>query len=76
MQAHPLNVAPALALHPEQAKQLQVVAGQIVKVGTAAGKATLPVVLDKRVALGTVWIETGHGATVPIGAGRVTMVAV
>lgn len=76
LQAHPLNVAPALALHPEQAKQLQVVAGQMVKVSTAAGKATLPVVLDTRVALGTVWIETGHGATAPIGAGRVTMVAV
>ncbi|MRU32212.1 hypothetical protein FGX02_00310, partial [Xylella fastidiosa subsp. multiplex] len=70
------NVAPALALHPEQAQQLHVVAGQIVKVGTAAGKSTLPVVLDTRVALGTVWIETCDGATVPIGSGRVTMRAV
>ncbi|HHW4677989.1 MAG TPA: NADH-quinone oxidoreductase subunit NuoG [Xylella sp.] len=76
LQAHPLNVVPALVLHPEQAVQLQVVAGQMVKVGTVAGQATLPVVLDKRVALGTVWIETGHGATTPISAGRVTVVAV
>ncbi len=75
LQAHPLNVAACVAMHPEQAAQLQVAAGQMVKVGTVAGKATLPVVLDKRVAAGTVWIESGHGATAPIGAGRVTVVA-
>lgn len=75
LQSHPLNVAPCVAMHPEQAAQLQVQAGQMVKVGTDAGKATLPVVLDKRVAPGTVWIESGHGATAPLGAGRVTVVA-
>jgi NADH-quinone oxidoreductase subunit G len=75
LQAHPLNAAPAVVLHPEQAAQLQVAEGQMVKVGTDAGKATLPVVLDKRVAAGTVWIESGHGATAPLGAGRVTVVA-
>ncbi|RBF17649.1 molybdopterin dinucleotide binding domain-containing protein, partial [Xanthomonas oryzae] len=75
LQSHPLNVAPCVAMHPEQAAQLQVQAGQMVKVGTDAGEATLPVVLDKRVAPGTVWIESGHGATAPLGAGRVTVVA-
>ncbi|MCF5949877.1 molybdopterin dinucleotide binding domain-containing protein, partial [Xanthomonas perforans] len=75
LQSHPLNIAPCVAMHPEQATQLQVQAGQMVKVGTDAGKATLPVVLDKRVAPGTVWIESGHGATAPLGAGRVTVVA-
>ncbi|MEE7546332.1 NADH-quinone oxidoreductase subunit G, partial [Xanthomonas sp. Kuri4-1] len=75
LQSHPLNVAACVALHPDQAAQLQVSEGQMVKVGTDAGKATLPVVLDKRVAAGTVWIESGHGATAPLGAGRVTVVA-
>jgi len=75
LQAHPLNLAPAVVMSPEAAAQLQVAEGQMVKVGTAAGKATLPVVLDKRVAAGTVWIESGHGATAPLGAGRVTVVA-
>lgn len=45
------------------------------KVGTDAGKATLPVVVDARVAAGSVWIESGHGATAPLGAARVTVVA-
>jgi len=75
LQAHPLNLAPAVVMSPEQASKLQVAEGQVVKVGTDAGKATLPVVLDKRVAAGTVWIESGHGATAPLGAGRVTVVA-
>lgn len=75
LQAHPLNIAPCVAMHPEQATQLQVQEGQMVKVATGAGQATLPLVLDKRVAPGTVWIESGHGATAPLGAGRVTVVA-
>ncbi|MCC4601964.1 NADH-quinone oxidoreductase subunit NuoG [Xanthomonas melonis] len=74
LQSHPLNIAPCVAMHPEQAAQLQVAEGQMVKVGTDAGRATLPVLLDKRVAPGTVWIESGHGATAPLGAGRVTVV--
>ncbi|MEQ4574495.1 MAG: NADH-quinone oxidoreductase subunit NuoG [Gammaproteobacteria bacterium] len=73
LQSHPLNVAPHVALHPDEAARLQVREGQVVKVGTATGHATLPVVVDARVAAGTVWIESGHGATAPIGAGRVTV---
>jgi NADH-quinone oxidoreductase subunit G len=75
LQSHPLNLAPSVALNPQQAAQLHVAAGQMVKVGAATGHATLPVVLDARVAVGTAWIESGHGATAPIGAGRVTVVA-
>jgi hypothetical protein len=41
-------------------------------VGTIAG---LPVVVDARVAAGSVWIESGHGATAPLGAARVSVVA-
>ena len=44
-------------------------------VGSAHGTATLPVVVDARVARGSAWIESGYGATAPLGAGRVTVVS-
>jgi NADH-quinone oxidoreductase subunit G len=75
LQAHPLNHAPRIVLNTEDAARLQLTEGQMAKVGTDAGKATLPVVVDARVAAGTVWIESGHGATAPLGAARVTVVA-
>lgn len=75
LQAHPLNNAPRIVLNVDDAARLQLVEGQMAKVGTDAGKATLPVVVDARVAAGTVWIESGHGATAPLGAARVTVVA-
>ncbi len=75
LQSHPLNVAPRIVLNSDDAARLQLVEGQMAKVGTDAGKATLPVVVDARVAAGSVWIESGHGATAPLGAARVTVVA-
>ncbi len=75
LQAHPLNNAPRIVLNADDAARLQLAEGQMAKVGTDAGKATLPVVVDARVAAGTVWIESGHGATAPLGAARVTVVA-
>jgi len=75
LQAHPLNNAPRIVLNAEDAARLQLAEGQMAKVGTDAGKATLPVVVDARVAAGAVWIESGHGATAPLGAARVTVVA-
>jgi NADH-quinone oxidoreductase subunit G len=75
LQQHPLNRAPGVAVHPDEAARLGLRDGQMVKVGTAAGSATLPLATDKRVAPGAAWIETGHGATAPLGAGRVTVVA-
>ena len=75
LQAHPLNSAPRIVLNTDDAARLQLAEGQMAKVGTDAGKATLPVVVDARVAAGTVWIESGHGATAPLGAARVTVVA-
>ncbi|WP_045764349.1 NADH-quinone oxidoreductase subunit NuoG [Xanthomonas albilineans] len=75
LQQHPLNRAPSVTLHPQDAARLGLNPGQMVKVGTAAGSATLPLETDKRVASGAAWIETGHGATAPLGAGRVTVVA-
>ena len=75
LQSHPLNNAPRIVLNAEDAARLQLQEGQMAKVGTDAGKATLPVVVDARVAAGSVWIESGHGATAPLGAARVTVVA-
>ncbi|MFT4247720.1 MAG: molybdopterin dinucleotide binding domain-containing protein, partial [Pseudomonas sp.] len=75
LQAHPLNVGPRIVLNPEDAKGIGVEHGKAAKVAAAAGTATLPVVVDKSVAPGAAWIEAGHGATVPLGAGRITVVA-
>ena len=75
LQSHPLNNDPRIVLNADDAARLQLNEGQMAKVGTDAGKATLPVVVDARVAVGTVWIESGHGATAPLGAARVTVVA-
>jgi len=71
LQAHPLNIAPRIVLNPADAAGL----GEgVVKVKAASGTATLPLVVDARVAAGTAWIEGGHGATAPLGAGRVEVV--
>ncbi|MCC7632881.1 NADH-quinone oxidoreductase subunit NuoG [Stenotrophomonas rhizophila] len=75
LQSHPLNNAPRIVLNSADAARLQLAEGQMAKVGTDAGRATLPVVVDARVAAGAVWIESGHGATAPLGAARVTVVA-
>ncbi|WP_449467131.1 NADH-quinone oxidoreductase subunit NuoG [Stenotrophomonas humi] len=74
LQSHPLNNDPRIVLNTEDAARLQLAEGQMAKVGTDAGRATLVVVVDARVAAGTVWIESGHGATAPLGAARVTVV--
>jgi NADH-quinone oxidoreductase subunit G len=71
LQAHPLNLAPRAAMHPETAAGLGLSDGSTAKITTRAGTATLPVELNSKVAPGTVWVESGHGATAPIGAGRV-----
>ncbi|WP_066096667.1 NADH-quinone oxidoreductase subunit NuoG [Xanthomonas massiliensis] len=75
LQAHPLNVGARVVLAPADAERAGLAAGRMAKVAAAAGTATLPVEVDDRVAAGAAWIETGHGATAPLGAGRVTVVA-
>ena len=74
LQAHPLNVSPRITLNPEDAVAAGLADGVIAKVGAPDGTATLPVFVDARVARGAAWIESGHGATAPLGAGRVTVV--
>lgn len=71
LQAHPLNLAPRAVIHSSDAQTLGLTDGATGRFSTAAGIATLPVLVSDKVAAGTVWIQTGHGATTPLGAGRV-----
>ena len=73
LQAHPLNVGPRATVHPQDASALGLVDGATGKFGAPAGTAALPVLVDDRVAPGTVWIESGYGATSPLGAGRLSV---
>ena len=75
LQAHPLSIAPRIVLNPVDAQAAGLAEGQVARATADAGTATLPVYLDARVAPGVAWIETGHGATAPLGAGRITVVA-
>ncbi len=75
LQAHPLNVGDRIVLNPADAQAAGVAEGQMAKVGNGVGTAALPVVVDARVAAGAAWIESGYGATAPLGAGRVTVVS-
>ena len=74
LQEHPLNLSPRITLNPADAEAAGLAQGHVVKVGAPDGTATLPLFVDTRVAKGAAWIETGHGATAPLGAGRVTVV--
>ena len=71
LQSHPLNVEPHAVMHPADADTLGFREGVIGKFTADAGTATLPVAISDKVARGTIWIESGHGATAPLGAGRV-----
>ena len=75
LQSHPLNLAARIVLNPTAAQALGLSDGQVVKAGASDGTATLPLAVDAGVAAGTAWIESGHGATAPLGAGRVKVVA-
>ena len=75
LQAHPLNVGDRIVLNPADAQAAGVAEGRMAKVGNGVGTAALPVVVDARVAAGVAWIESGYGATAPLGAGRVTVVS-
>jgi NADH-quinone oxidoreductase subunit G len=75
LQAHPLNVGDRIVLNPADAQAAGVAEGGMAKVGNGVGTAALPVVADARVAAGVAWIESGYGATAPLGAGRVTVVS-
>ncbi|MFC3715715.1 NADH-quinone oxidoreductase subunit NuoG [Luteimonas soli] len=69
LQAHPLTVGPRVTLHPQDAGAANLADGAMAKVSNAAGTATLQVVLDDRVAVGSAWVERGYGATAALAAG-------
>ncbi len=71
LQSHPLNRPPHAVINPADASALGFEDGTTGTFSTAAGAATLPVSISDNVAPGTVWIESGHGATAPLGANRV-----
>ena len=75
LQAHPLNVGARIVLHPTDAAAHGLSDGKVAKVRVADGTAALPVIVDARVAAGSAWIESGYGATAPLGADRVTVVS-
>lgn len=75
LQAHPLNVGPRVTLHPDDARAAGLATGAMAKVSTGAGTATLQVHLSEAVAAGCAWVESGHGATAALGAGRVRVEA-
>lgn len=70
LQTHPLNVEPRAVLNPQDASALGLADGVVARFNTVAGTATLPVAVSDKVAPGTVWVESGHGATAPV-SGRV-----
>ena len=70
LQSHPLNVEPRATLHPEDAAALGLAEGAMAKFQAGQGTAALPIAVSDKVARGTVWVESGHGATAPMGAGR------
>ncbi|UNK56999.1 NADH-quinone oxidoreductase subunit NuoG [Pseudoxanthomonas daejeonensis] len=74
LQAHPLSLEPRIVLNPDDAVAAGLADGTVAKVRGSDGTATLPVVVDPGVAAGVAWIEGGHGATAPLGAGRVEVV--
>ena len=66
LQAHPLTGGPRAALNPADAAALGLGEGAMAKCATAAGTATLQVAIEPRVAPGSVWVESGYGATAPL----------
>ena len=54
--------------HPLDAANAGLADEVMAKLSTSTGTATLQVVVDDRVAPGSAWIETGHGATAPLAA--------
>ena len=76
LQAHPLNRGPRVVLHPADARAAGLADGAMAKVVNGAGTATLPVETSDKVAQGAVLVESGHGATAALGAGRVRVEAI
>ncbi|MFL6592589.1 MAG: NADH-quinone oxidoreductase subunit NuoG [Luteimonas sp.] len=71
LQAHPLTQGPRVVMHPQDAQAAGVEAGVVVKVADGVGTASLPLEVSERVAVGSVWVESGYAATAPLASARV-----
>lgn len=71
LQAHPLTVGPRATLHPDDARAQGLEEGAMAKFDNGRGVATLQVFVSDKVAPGSVWVETGYGATAPLAAANV-----
>ncbi|PJK11094.1 NADH dehydrogenase (quinone) subunit G [Lysobacteraceae bacterium NML08-0793] len=76
LQSHPLTVGEYAVLHPATAAAVGLQHEAMGRFSTAAGTATLQVLLSERIAEGVVWVESGYGATAPLAASRVEAKAV
>ncbi len=71
LQAHPLNRAACVCLHPNDAQAVGLDAGAPVQVSGGGAKVNLPLVLNPKLARGTAWIENAQMETAllpPTGA--------
>ena len=66
--SHPLTVGARVVLNAVDAAAAGLVDGAMAKLRNGVGTAALPVLIDERVAVGCVWIETGYGASAPLAA--------
>ncbi|HET6604396.1 MAG TPA: NADH-quinone oxidoreductase subunit NuoG [Xanthomonadaceae bacterium] len=75
LNAHPLTAGARAVMHPDDARDNGLADGSMARFGNGRGTATLPVVLDARVARGAVHIESCYEATAPLGCGALTVEA-
>jgi len=73
LQAHGLTLAPAVALHPEDALARGLGEGAIARVEDGRGTAVLPVRVSRLVVRGTAWVERGHEASAPLAPAGSTL---
>jgi len=65
--AAPLAQPAVAKMHPDQAKALAL-RGDSVEISSHCGKISLPLVLDVRIPMGTVWVPAGYNETAALGA--------
>lgn len=67
LQETPWSRPPAAAIHPDEARRLQLADGAAVRVRYGDAAVSLPLRHDPRVPPGCVWIEGGHAEVAPLG---------
>ena len=65
--AAPLTQPAVAKMHPDQATVLAL-SGDFVEISSPSGRISLPLVLDVRIPMGTVWVPMGYNETAALGA--------